>query len=324
MAFGWLYFIAWTVSGYPQMLLNYYRKSVKGLSADFVFLSTVGFICYSLYTVGFYCFENLQNEYKSKHGGNSNLIMINDVFFAVHSLIISVVIMIQYFFYEKEEYQVLSGSAKLIMISSFTIMAAVITFDSIYMLLIVSSYLKLALTVMKYIPQAYTNYKRKSTDGWSVVNVLCDLIGGVLSCAQLLIDAVIEGNIRLAFNNPAKLALAIISVSFDILFVIQHYILYPDSPAYKISAVTSNPGQSSLSQDPEDGSYLHDVDDFKGKRHISYSYGCETKNNSGCESSLTINSNNSYSMELGDLNKSKRHPDSRSLIKDRNDHNNHI
>jgi hypothetical protein len=31
------------------------------------------------------------------------------------------------------------------------------------------------------IPQAYINYQRKSTEGWSIENILLDLTGGVLS-----------------------------------------------------------------------------------------------------------------------------------------------
>lgn len=29
------------------------------------------------------------------------------------------------------------------------------------------SYVKLLITIVKYVPQAWLNYKRKSTDGWS-------------------------------------------------------------------------------------------------------------------------------------------------------------
>ena len=35
----------------------------------------------------------------------------------------------------------------------------------------------------------YMNYIRKSTVGWSIINVLLDMTGGVLSMAQLFFDA---------------------------------------------------------------------------------------------------------------------------------------
>jgi cystinosin len=37
------------------------------------------------------------------------------------------------------------------------------------------------------------NYKRKSTHGWSIGNVLLDFTGGICSIAQLVLDAVIAG-----------------------------------------------------------------------------------------------------------------------------------
>lgn len=34
-ALGWLYFAAWSISFYPQIVLNFQRKSVSGLSLEF-------------------------------------------------------------------------------------------------------------------------------------------------------------------------------------------------------------------------------------------------------------------------------------------------
>ena len=53
----------------------------------------------------------------------------------------------------------------------------------------VMSYLKLVTTILKYIPQVYLNYSLKSTLGWHIQNVILDLSGGVLSIAQLILDA---------------------------------------------------------------------------------------------------------------------------------------
>ena len=53
--------------------------------------------------------------------------------------------------------------------------------------LYVCSYVKLAITLIKYIPQAYMNYRRKSTMGWSIGNILLDFTGGTLSIAQMFL-----------------------------------------------------------------------------------------------------------------------------------------
>jgi hypothetical protein len=47
----------------------------------------------------------------------------------------------------------------------------------------------LLITLLKYVPQAYMNFKRKSTYGWSIGTVLFDLIGGLLSLLQMLLIA---------------------------------------------------------------------------------------------------------------------------------------
>ena len=38
-----VYFCAWSISFYPQAILNYRRKSVVGLSLDFQLLNLLGF-----------------------------------------------------------------------------------------------------------------------------------------------------------------------------------------------------------------------------------------------------------------------------------------
>ena len=51
-----------------------------------------------------------------------------------------------------------------------------------------ASYIKLVITAIKYIPQAYMNFVRKSTEGWSIGNVLLDFTGGTFSILQMAFD----------------------------------------------------------------------------------------------------------------------------------------
>ena len=75
-------------------------------------------------------------------------------------------------------------------------------------------------------PQAWANYNRKSTVGWSIEQILMDLLGGVLSIAQLVIDSGLQGDWSGITGNPVKLGLGNISILFDLIFIVQHYILY--------------------------------------------------------------------------------------------------
>ena len=49
VAFGWIYFVAWSLSFYPQVVENWRRKSVIGLNFDYLALNITGFIGYVTY-----------------------------------------------------------------------------------------------------------------------------------------------------------------------------------------------------------------------------------------------------------------------------------
>jgi cystinosin len=40
--FGWVYFLCWSASFYPQPLLNWGRASTSGTTVDFPFLNVLG------------------------------------------------------------------------------------------------------------------------------------------------------------------------------------------------------------------------------------------------------------------------------------------
>ena len=70
------------------------------------------------------------------------------------------------------------------------------------------------------------NYRRKSTQGWSISQILFDLVGGILSLLQLIIDASFQGDWSGITGNPLKFGLSNISIAFDLIFITQHYVLY--------------------------------------------------------------------------------------------------
>jgi len=102
---------------------------------------------------------------------------------------------------------------------------------------------------VKYIPQAWTNFKRKSTVGWSIIQVQLDFWGGILSISQLIIDSSLQGDWSGIAGNPAKFALANISIVFDIIFMSQHYILYRKATRVEESSIESASEESSLLRD---------------------------------------------------------------------------
>eukprot|EP01119_Soliformovum_irregulare_P022585 TRINITY_DN7766_c0_g1_i2.p1 TRINITY_DN7766_c0_g1~~TRINITY_DN7766_c0_g1_i2.p1 ORF type:complete len:214 (+),score=28.46 TRINITY_DN7766_c0_g1_i2:52-693(+) len=190
---GWGYFAAWTISFWPQIWLNWRRKSVVGLSFDYTLFNIIGFVCYTAFNIAFYASPRIRQEYADRNNGKQNLVQINDVVFAVHAVFATLIVIIQIFIYDR-------GTQK---VSRFAWILSGIGVFSIFVMLIVSaagglawiwffyylSGVKLAISFIKYCPQVYLNFKRKSTVGWNIWNVLLDFTGGLLSVGQLFFDS---------------------------------------------------------------------------------------------------------------------------------------
>lgn len=84
-------------------------------------------------------------------------------------------------------------------------------------------------------PQVITNYRNRSTQGWAIEQILLDFTGGVLSIAQLGIDSYLQRDWSGITGNPVKLALGNCSLFFDLIFIVQHYILYRGAEGKEIS-----------------------------------------------------------------------------------------
>ena len=83
------------------------------------------------------------------------------------------------------------------------------------------SYVKLAISIMKYLPQVFLNWRRKSTVGWNIYNVFLDFTGGALSVGQLVMDCEVSGDWSQLKGDPVKFFLGNISMFFDIIFFCQ-------------------------------------------------------------------------------------------------------
>ncbi|XP_075997660.1 cystinosin isoform X2 [Genypterus blacodes] len=234
---GWMYFVAWSISFYPQAFDNWRRKSVVGLNFDFLALNITGFIAYSLFNIGLFWVHCIQEEFLRINPTGINPVRANDVFFSLHAVLMCLIYVCQAAVYERAGQKVSWVALGLLLIgwtfalvSLFLAVASVITWLNF---LYCFSYIKLAITLIKYIPQAYMNYSRRSTDGWSIGNVLLDFTGGTLSILQMILQSYNNDEWKLIFGNPTKFGLGLFSVVFDIIFMIQHYCLYRGAIQYE-------------------------------------------------------------------------------------------
>ncbi|XP_070508516.1 cystinosin-like [Chironomus tepperi] len=230
---GWGYFLAWGICSYPQVWLNFKRKSVVGLSFDFLALNIVGHVSYTIFNLCFYFGDFIQAEYFLRYPHGQSPVLLNDVLNTSHAAIVYIAIIAQCCVYQCGK-QSISNITWMLLGTFMGIIVAVLIFCAVGALhwldfLYTLSYIKLAVTLTKYVPQAVLNYRRKSTVGWSIERVLLDMIGGVLSIMQMLINAYNYDDWQSYFGNPAKLCLGLFSICFDIIFIIQHYCLYRNS-----------------------------------------------------------------------------------------------
>lgn len=71
--------------------------------------------------------------------------------------------------------------------------------------------------------------------------ILLDFSGGVLSFAQLIIDSSFSQDWSGLTGNPAKFILSNVSIVFDLLFMVQHYVLYGDNHREDDKAMRRDP-----------------------------------------------------------------------------------
>ncbi|EOD25716.1 hypothetical protein EMIHUDRAFT_64713 [Emiliania huxleyi CCMP1516] len=170
---GWTYFAAWSASFYPQAIQNYVRRSVVGLSFDFALLNLIAFGCYSAFNLALFLSPTVQAEYAAAHH-SSSAVRPNDVFFALHALLISAppLDLPQVFLYERGG-QTFSLPAKAASAAILLGAAArpIRWLDWLAYLNALAA-VKLGVTLVKYLPQLLLNARRRSTAGWSSPDLL--------------------------------------------------------------------------------------------------------------------------------------------------------
>ncbi|XP_046550313.1 cystinosin-like isoform X1 [Haliotis rubra] len=223
---GWIYFVAWTLAGYPQVYTNWRRKSVVGLNLDFISYNMTSFIAYALYNCGLFWIPSIQAEYFVIHPRGINPVQLNDVFFALHAFVLSLFIVIQCLIYDRGSQKIskvchaIQGLIYLfLVITLFVAVAGKITWLTY---LYYFSYIKLGITLIKYSPQAYMIYKTKSIEGFSIVAVACDFTGGLFSVLQMFLLSINSDDWGSIIGDPTKFGLGLFSMMFDVVFLVQN------------------------------------------------------------------------------------------------------
>jgi len=91
-------FVLWSLSFYPQTLLNWKRKSTQGLAIDYPTLNVLGFFAYTVSTACFLWSPIIRDQYAKKHPLSPEpTVRGNDFAFAFHALILCVIMYSQFY-----------------------------------------------------------------------------------------------------------------------------------------------------------------------------------------------------------------------------------
>lgn len=212
------------------------QTCVVGLSFDFLALNLTGFVAYSVFNIGLLWVPYIQEEFLLKYPNGVNPVDINDAFFSLHAVALTLIVILQCCLYERGNQRVSRPSIGFLVLAWLfvlvTMIVAAVGVTTWLQFLFCFSYIKLIITLIKYFPQAYMNFYYKSTKGWSIGGVLLDFTGGSFSLLQMFLQSYNNDQWTLIFGDPTKFGLGVFTIFFDIVFFIQHFYLYRKKPGY--------------------------------------------------------------------------------------------
>jgi cystinosin len=183
-----------------------------GLSPDFVYINPIGFLALTLWNWGVYFSPLARAQYAARHNGHAPQIAVADLAFSMHALVISIITLLQVFYYAHRARSDAKGHAvdertRLIPLpgqveqhTAFTkastenplrpsklcqviitgiVMASIISGAFVWAdkaqwldWLYFASSVKLFVSAIKYIPQIHLNWRLKSVEGFSIGNII--------------------------------------------------------------------------------------------------------------------------------------------------------
>lgn len=95
---GWTYMLCWTVSFYPQPILNIRRRTTRGFSIDFAYLNILGMTSYATYNIVLFSSPVVRAQYAHRYPSHPvPTVRLNDVVYALHGAIIAGIVYSQFY-----------------------------------------------------------------------------------------------------------------------------------------------------------------------------------------------------------------------------------
>ncbi|CAJ2666059.1 unnamed protein product [Trifolium pratense] len=229
--FGWVAFVVWSSSFYPQFFLNFSRKSVVGLNFNYLLLNNTKHTLYLIYNASLYFSPTIQFQYHQKYGFDQRFLLVDRTAEGTGSRsnrsdrpVRSDDIYERYLFrYSGTKMDWIKrgqicffkvNSSNLQLIKLFSIHPCTLTSKVVFISYQIPS-------------KAFMNFMIKSTDGFSIGNVFLDFLGGLANYAQMVTQSIDQNSWVNFSGNLGKVLLSLVCMFFDLLFMFQHYVLYP-------------------------------------------------------------------------------------------------
>lgn len=248
---GWTYNFFWTVSFYPQVIMNFRRRSVIGFNFDYLGYDLTGFISFSLYNCLLFWSPAVFALYQQRYPGSPNPITINDIVFCIHAVFIQLINTYQCMVFESNGqsmsklcWSILIGTGTVSAIYALVIATGLVNGLNWLDLLIFGSYIKIGSSCIKYMPQVYLNWKRKCTLGFAIDKAILDFSGGTACYLQTIIQYCNAQDITIITSNAGKIGIGFVSCFFDIVLLIQHYCLYGQNNSVVIARDSTETDQN--------------------------------------------------------------------------------
>lgn len=101
-----------------QIIENWRRKSVDGLSADYLVYSILGYAAYTVYTAALYWSPGVQAAYITAHAGSAPDVCLADFLFAAHATLMSSVTLYQCYLYSSSNSSSSAGTDSSLLVNN--------------------------------------------------------------------------------------------------------------------------------------------------------------------------------------------------------------
>lgn len=241
---GFIYVISWSVSMYAPVITNWKYKSASAVSVDFVMLNIAG---YMYLTCSMFLQLYAWLPAATGSGGDLMSELVTkpkvsdfDLLYTSHGFILNLILSSQLYVpnlwrFKIEKRPHMKKNYERILYTSLVIFSLLVmefmyynenvgwnnnrTLSFCNKLFL----MKISMSLLKYLPQVKHNYERKTLKGFSISGIFLDVIGGIASLLQLIIEINNDGDFSFIVfvTNFGKIGLGLVTLIFDFIFISQ-------------------------------------------------------------------------------------------------------